>query len=202
MSTLTNSLPLTIPEALLRSLKAAYATPPRAYHSFSHVQEVLRHFQTVPSWQHPREVHLAILFHDAVYLAGKGDNEVRSADLAIDAINTIFPSEPIDTALVRKLIELTARHGKLKRDELDDDTRHFLDCDMAILGAPAEQFDAYDAAIAEEYREVPKLIYRFNRNRFLKHLLEVDRIFLSDLFHERFDAAARANLRRTLGRAD
>lgn len=202
MSTLTNSLPLTIPEGLMRAVTAAYAVPPRAYHSFSHVQEVLKHFQTVPSFQHPREVYLAVLFHDAVYLAGKGDNEVRSADLAVEAIATFLPRESLDSGRVRKLIELTAKHGKLKRDEVDEDTRHFLDCDMAILGAKAEQFDAYDAAIADEYREVPKLIYRFNRNRFLKHLLEVDRIFLSDLFHVRFDAAARANLRRTLGRAD
>ncbi|MDP2275884.1 MAG: hypothetical protein Q8N23_19890 [Archangium sp.] len=202
MSTLTNSLPLTLSEGLMRAVTAAYAVPPRAYHSFSHVQEALKHFQTVPAWRNPREVYLAVLFHDAVYLAGKGDNEARSADLAEEAIQTFLPRESLDSGLVRKLIELTARHGKLKRAELDDDTRHFLDCDMAILGAPAGQFDAYDAAIAEEYREVPKRIYRSNRNRFLKHLLEVDRIFLSDLFHDRFDAAARANLRRTLGRAD
>jgi predicted metal-dependent HD superfamily phosphohydrolase len=73
---------------------------------------------------------------------------------------------------------------------------------MAILGSPPAQFDAYDDAIAVEYGEVPKILYRFNRKRFLKHLLEVDRIFLSDLFHTRLDAAARDNLRRVLGRAD
>ena len=201
MSTLTNP-PLSIPEGLMRSVVAAYAQPPRAYHSFAHVQEVLRHFHSVPAWQHPREVYLAGLFHDAFYVAGKGDNETRSADLALQAIDTFLPRESLDTNLVRTLIELTAKHGKLDRANLDDDTRHFLDCDMAILGAPAEQFDAYNAAIAEEYREVPKLIYRFNRNRFLKHLLNADRIFLSDSFHARFDAAARANLRRALGRDD
>ncbi len=201
MSTLTNT-PLPIPEGLERALIDAYAHPPRAYHSFGHVQEVLKHFHSVPSWQHPREVYLAVLFHDAIYLAGKSDNEAKSADLALQSIATWLPKENVDTALVRRLIELTAKHGKLKREELDEETRLFLDCDMAILGAPAAQFDAYDAAIAEEYSEVPKLIFRFNRNRFLKHLLEVDRIFLSDLFHQRLDAAARENLRRTLNRGD
>ena len=201
MSTLTNP-PLAIPEGLMRSVIAAYAQPPRAYHSFAHVQEVLRHYHSVPAWQHPREVYLAALFHDAVYLAGKGENEPRSADLALQAIDTFLAHESLDTHLVRKLIELTAKHGKLDREGLDDDTRHFLDCDMAILGAPPEQFDAYNAAIAEEYREVPKVIYRFNRNRFLKALLSAERIFLSELFHDRFDAPARANLRRALGRDD
>lgn len=201
MSTLTNS-PLPIPEGLERALVDAYAHPPRAYHSFEHVREVLQHYASVPAWKHPREVYLAVLFHDAIYLAGKSDNEAKSADLALEAIARWLPKKNVDTALVRRLIELTAKHGKLKRDELDDETRLFLDCDMAILGSTPERFDAYDAAIAEEYSSVPKLIFRFNRNKFLKHLLEVDQIFLSDFFHQRLDAAARANLRRTLGRGD
>ena len=97
---------MTIPEGLLRALTDAYAHPPRAYHSFDHVQEVLRHFHSVPQWQHPREVYLAILFHDATYLAGKSDNEAKSADLAESAIKTWLPGEGIDSALVRRLIEL------------------------------------------------------------------------------------------------
>jgi predicted metal-dependent HD superfamily phosphohydrolase len=189
----------------MRAVAAAYAQPPRAYHSFTHVQEVLRHLATVsagPGWKHPRETQLAALFHDAVYVAGRSDNEAKSAELALEAIGTFLPDEGLDTALVRRLIELTAQHGKLDRAALDEDTRLFLDCDMAILGSEPAAFDAYDAAIAVEYAHVPKLIFRFNRRRFLKHLLEVDRIFLSDFFHARLDAAARANLRRTLGRDD
>lgn len=201
MSTLTNT-PLQIPEGMVRAVVAAYARPPRAYHSFTHVQEVVRHFHDVtatgPGWQHPKEVFLAILFHDAVYVAGRSDNEAKSADLALEACAQFLTNEPLDTARIRTLIELTARHGKLKRDELDEETRLFLDCDMAILGSEPAAFDAYDAAIAEEYSAVPKLVYRFNRNRFLKHLAEVDRIFLSDFFHARLDARARANLQRTL----
>jgi predicted metal-dependent HD superfamily phosphohydrolase len=70
---------------------------------------------------------------------------------------------------------------------------------MAILGADAAAFDAYDAGIEEEYRgHVPGLLFRINRRRFLKNLLARQRIFLSDWFHERYDAAARANLRRVL----
>jgi predicted metal-dependent HD superfamily phosphohydrolase len=186
---------------MMRSVLAAYASPPRAYHSFSHVQEVLKHFHDValrPGWKHPREVFLAILFHDAVYVAGRSDNEPRSADLALEACATFLPREALDTGRIRTLIELTARHGKLDRAELDDETRLFLDCDMAILGAAPAVFDAYDAAIAQEYASIPRLVYRFNRNRFLQKLLDAPRIFLSDHFHARLDAAARENLRRAL----
>ena len=210
MSTLTNTLPselslagLDLPEGLVRAVIAAYATPPRAYHSFVHVQEVLRHFHDVargPGWQHPRDVFLAVLFHDAIYVAGRSDNEAKSADLALQACATFLPRADVDPSRVRTLIELTARHGKLKRDDLDPETRLFLDCDMAILGSTPEAFDAYDAAIAQEYASVPALVYRFNRRRFLKHLLDADRIFLSDFFHEKLDALARGNLRRVLDR--
>lgn len=198
MSTLT-SIPIELPEEIFRAAAAAYASPPRAYHSFAHAQEVLRHLATVPAWEHPAEVQLAALFHDAVYVAGRSDNETKSADLALEAIATHLRT-PVDTALVRRLIELTARHGKLDRATLDEEARLFLDCDMAILGAAPEVFDAYDAAIATEYAHVPSLVYRFNRRRFLAHLLDADRIYLSDLFHGRLDAQARANLRRAVGR--
>lgn len=201
MSTLTNT-PFELPEGLIRAVQAAYAHPPRAYHSFAHVQEVLGHVGEVtagPGWKQPREVFLAALFHDAVYVAGATDNEAKSADLAAEAIETFLRGQGLDVARVRELILLTARHGKLKPSELDADAAHFLDCDMAILAAEPTRFDAYDAAIAEEYRDaVPGFLFRFNRKRFLKRLLAAPRIYLSDFFHQRLDARARDNLRRAV----
>jgi predicted metal-dependent HD superfamily phosphohydrolase len=202
--------PLVLPAAQLAALREAHATPPRAYHGFDHVQSVLRHWREVatgPGWARPRETWLAVLYHDAVYVPGHRDNEARSADLAREAIARWLPEAGVDAARVAWLIGLTARHGSLApRDCGDgadgDDARLFLDCDMAILGAAPAEFDAYDRAIAEEYRGVvPAMLYRFNRRRFLAGLLERPRIFLSDFFHARLDAAARANLRRVLGDA-
>jgi len=46
---------------------------------------------------------------------------------------------------------------------------------------------------------VPGFLYRAGRRRFLQGLLRAPRIFLSDFFDQRLDAAARANLRRQLG---
>ena len=72
--------------------------------------------------------------------------------------------------------------------------------EVSVSGADAAAFDAYDRAIAEEYRDaVPGVLYRINRRRFLRGLVRRDRIYLSAFFHEHLDAAARANLRRRLG---
>lgn len=202
--------PLPLPADMLEALRASYAAPPRAYHDFGHVEAVLAHYDEVaagPGWARPREAWLAVLYHDAVYEPGRRDNEARSAALAEAAIARWLPDAGIDAGHVAGLIELTARHGALAAEELGsgpegDDRRHFLDCDMAILGAAPAAFDAYDRAIAEEYRgAVPGWLYRINRRRFLRGLLRSPRIFLSDFFHARLDAAARANLRRALGAA-
>ncbi len=188
-----------IPEGLMRAVISAYATPPRAYHSFAHVQEVLRYLATVPIWTTPNEVHLAALFHDAIYVAGRKDNEAKSAELARSAIETFLPKASVDVSRVVALIELTAKHGSVSPE--DPDAAHFLDADMAILGSAPATFDAYDAAIADEYRPVTNaLLYRFGRRRFLARLLDAPRIFHSEHFHTRLDAAARANLRRALDR--
>jgi predicted metal-dependent HD superfamily phosphohydrolase len=197
--------PLSLPAAMQADLEAAYAVPPRAYHGYPHARAVLQHCQAVaagPGWQRPREVQLAALYHDAIYDAGRSDNEARSAALARAQIERWLPGAGVDVARVEALILLTARHGTLTAADLDGDpdAALFLDCDMAILGAPAEVFDAYDRGIAEEYAgHVPGFLFRLNRRRFLKHLLRSPRIFLSDFFHARLDAAARANLRRRLG---
>lgn len=201
------SAPLTLPTGMLSVLEEAYATPVRAYHHFGHVQDVLHRFAEVTAgagWTQPAEAYLAVLYHDAIYDAGRRDNEARSAELAKAEIARWLPESGIDTLRVAELIQLTARHGQLSPADFGDDgfsldACHFLDCDMAILGATPEVFEAYDRGIAEEYAgHLPGFLFRLNRRRFLKGLMSRERIFLSHWFHERYDAQARGNIARTL----
>lgn len=193
---------MALPQAQWDALRQAYAQPVRAYHHLGHVQEVLGHYDQVavgPGWDQPVAAWLAVLYHDAVYVPGRGDNEARSADLAAEHMQRWLPGLP-DVARVRALIGLTARHGQLQPQDVDAEAALFLDCDMAILGAEPARFDAYDQAIAQEYRTVvPGWLYRRKRRAFLRGLLQRQRIFLSDFFHARLDAQARANLRRHAG---
>ena len=196
------SAPLPLPSGLIAELRACYAQPPRAYHNFDHVLEVLGHYAAVarePGWNRPVEVFLALLYHDAIYEAGRKDNEARSADFAQTAIARWLDGQGVDAARVVELIAMTARHGHWDASALDRDAALFLDCDMAILAAEPARFDAYDKAIAQEYRgKLPAWMFRHYRRRFLRGLLAAPRIFVSDWFHARGDAAARANLARCL----
>jgi predicted metal-dependent HD superfamily phosphohydrolase len=189
--------PLKLTDDHYRRLIEAYAQPPRAYHSFAHVLEVATHWQDVSErlmWQKPRETFCAVLYHDAIYVAGASDNELRSAELARAELAGL----ELDLDETARLIELTASHGKLTPGEVDRDTALLLDCDMAILGAPAERFAEYERHIRQEYAAIPDELFRAGRARFLERLLGAERIFLSDDFHRRFDARARANLAEAL----
>lgn len=187
--------PLHLPSPLVAELAAAYGEPHRAYHNATHIDEVLGWYDQVADdvgWDQPAEVYAAIIFHDAVYQPGAKDNEARSADWAVAA------GLPVDGPRVAELILLTAKHGTV--DAADGDAALFLDCDMAILGAPQHQFAAYDAAIAREFAHVPPDAFRRGRRAFLEGLAHKPRIYLSDYFHVRLDAHARMNLALALAR--
>lgn len=173
-------------------LAGHYAEPHRAYHNAAHIAEVLRWFDVVGDaigWQSPRDVYDAILFHDVIYDPTRSDNEAKSAELALQHGASERTAE---------LVRLTAKHGSIT--EADSDAAHFLDADTAILGAAPAEFDAYDAAIAIEYKHVPPDAYRAGRRAFLEKMQARPRLFLTDFFHARLDAAARANLTRAISR--
>lgn len=192
--------PIALPDAQWQALAEAHATPPRTYHNLEHVHAVLRHWAAVRDgvgWEDATASFCAVLYHDAVYVPGRADNEACSALLAREHISRWQPG--VDADRVAHLIALTAQHGRLAPDDVDRDAALLLDCDMAILGAPPAEFAAYDRAIAAEYRGVvPLWTYRLNRRRFLKALLARERLYLSEFFHARLDAAARVNLRRAV----
>jgi predicted metal-dependent HD superfamily phosphohydrolase len=187
--------PLTLAPEVERVLAAAYAEPHRAYHTGTHIHEVLHWYDTVwdeVGWREPVEVYLAIVFHDVIYDPTRTDNEQRSADLARQLAGA--------STRTAELIVLTASHGKLDPATVDHDAAHFLDADTAILGASAAVFDDYDAAIAVEYQHVPPPAYRAGRRAFLASMLARPRIFFSELFHARLDRSARDNLARAIAR--
>lgn len=187
-------VPFTLPPALESILRKTYAVPPRAYHHFGHVEEVLGHFASVPTFDDPISVALAILFHDAIYRPGQPDNETESAALARRLIVEHLPDLTNKIERVASFILLTARHATLARSDVDSDAALFLDCDMAIVAASPWRFDEYERAIRAEYAAVPEQAYRTGRRAFFETLLASERIFLSDFFYGRFEIPARRNL--------
>lgn len=61
-------------------------------------------------------------------------------------------------------------------------------------------FDAYDEAIRAEYRWVPGFLYRRKRAEIQERFLARDRIYATEVWRERLERPARANLARAVAR--
>jgi predicted metal-dependent HD superfamily phosphohydrolase len=191
-----------IPGTVIDDLKRRYAEPGRAYHNWTHIEELLAQFDAnARRIEHPLAFRLAILFHDAIYDPRAADNEARSAALFEATMREAASAD--DIACGTELILATHKHTtSAVQGRFVADAALFLDMDLSILGAGEARFDDYDAAIRAEYDFVPIATYRERRAAILKTFLERPRLYLTDDYHRRLDQTARANLRRSIDRLE
>lgn len=183
-------------QAVFASLIARYAEPHRAYHNLDHIRDCLRWLDWASRIVEQVEItELAIWFHDAFYDPRRNDNEERSAEWAERALRDNGAAAGV-VGRVGRFIRLTTH----REEGLSGDAAVLCDCDLAILGAEAARFNAYDSAIRLEYRWVPEDVFRRERGRVLMSFLARPRVYHTDFFRERLEEPARANLRRALAR--
>ncbi|GAA4047150.1 hypothetical protein GCM10022409_36570 [Hymenobacter glaciei] len=178
-------------EAEFQRLAAAYQASTRHYHTLHHIENLLHRLDAV-HLQDRTVVELAVWFHDAVYNALKSDNEARSAAQAL-AFLQHSALEPARQQRVAFLIGRTADHNQPQPPD-DADLLYFLDADLSILGAPADDYWAYARQVRQEYRLVPDLLYRPGRRRVLAKMLAAPVLFQTPGMRDELDAAARRNL--------
>jgi predicted metal-dependent HD superfamily phosphohydrolase len=184
-------------EAELRA-RAAYAEPHRHYHSERHLDECLQHLDGVhgPSERERRILRWAILWHDAFYEPGRGDNEEQSAERAYSELSACRVEEA-DAAEVARLIRLTREHRVESRDHIG---AILVSIDLAILGSDPEGYRAYAEAVRREYAHVPDAEWRFGRSLVLTHLLTADPLYPDREFRARLEDQARRNMTEELRR--
>lgn len=177
------------------ALLARYAEPHRHYHSLRHLEECFERLESVRvRAAHPGELDLALWYHDAVHAPTASDNEARSADLAVQAMERVrLPADVCGR--VRSLITAT-RHDALPAP---GDAALLVDVDLGILAATPARFDEYEEQIRAEYAWVPAVLFRRKRREVLEGFLARERIYVSGRFVAD-EERARANLVRSIGR--
>ncbi len=180
---------------VLTELLTRWREPHRRYHDLEHLQEVLAALVLLGAGpaERPAAV-LAAWFHDAVYRGRAGADEQDSAALAQDRLVEL-DLPPAVGAEVARLVLLTLGH---RPEPSDADGSALCDADLAVLGAPWPRYLRYARDVEAEYGHLPAEQFRAGRCRVLSELLERPRLYLSEAAHRRWDAAARANLRREL----
>jgi predicted metal-dependent HD superfamily phosphohydrolase len=185
------------PEAVFVAAREAYDSPGRFYHTWDHVLDCVETLRTMPC-DAPRTVFLALVFHDAVYVAGRPDNEALSAELASRTLEEHATVPVSELARIYRIIVATRSH--VPAPGASHDLRVALDIDMSILGAPADRYDAYARDVRREYcpAVVDEAGFARGRGEFLSELLASEAIFATPQGKDRWEARARENIAREL----
>lgn len=169
----------------------------RCYHVFEHassvVDGVLALHQPGDDWA---TAVLAAWFHDLVYdpRAPHGANEGASAvraGVALDGLGVSLTA----IGTVTRLICLTAHHRPRPHDRVG---ALLCDADLAILGAPELDYDAYVAAVRAEYGHLDDETWAGGRRSFLRSALDRTSLYTTDEARRRWEQAARTNISREL----
>jgi predicted metal-dependent HD superfamily phosphohydrolase len=170
---------------------AAYAAPHRHYHNLAHIEDCLAQLARVDGLS-AAELEIlteAIWWHDVVYDPTRSDNEELSAQLA-----ERYVAAPIRRE-VGRLIRLTKTHQVEPADRLG---AVLISIDLSILAAEPSRYDAYAAAIREEFAHVGDEAYRAGRADVLSRFAARPVIFPDAAFAMTCEPKARDNLAREL----
>ena len=182
--------------AVRNELIARYSEPHRRYHTMVHIEDCLAQVAASTDMDDNQRALMdaAIWFHDGIYDATRSDNEAESAKLAADRLAVEGAPQAFIDEVVR-LILLTAGHSVQADDALG---ARLVSIDLSILGADRDRYDAYAAAIREEYAHVPEPLYRAGRAAILGRFLESEALFADPVWAGRYETQARSNLAREI----
>lgn len=182
-------------ETTFTTLVHMYSSPGRVHHTLEHIQAMLAWIESLcndvtdlPTLQ------LACWFHDSIYDSSAGDNEEQSATYAQRVLSD-FALPPTTIAAVSQMILSTKTHWT---EESNTDCHILLDTDLAILGAPALDYDSYAQAIRQEYSWVPEASYKTGRRQVLQAFLQRKRIYWTELVYVALEERARENIQREI----
>lgn len=176
-----------------------WAEPQRRYHTVDHLLAVLRRIDELAEYADDLAVvQLAAWFHDAYYLPDRSTNEERSARLAEKALPEL-DIDPDRTAEVVRLVRLTVTHDPAPGDRNGE---VLCDADLAILAAEPAVYEAYAAAVREEYGFVPDDAFREGRAAVLRQLLGLPRLFRTPYGADHWEEPARRNMAAELERLE
>lgn len=179
-----------------QDLEKAYSNKSRYYHNLTHLEEMIACFDAYKGQlQFPDEVLYSIFYHDIVYKSSRKDNELKSAELALELLPD---NTTIDRQLVFDMILATKDHvSKNVEDE-----KWLIDFDLRILAKDWEDYQIYYRQIRKEYSLYPDFLYNPGRKKALEHFLEKEYLYQTGTFRELFEDKARANIQREISRED
>lgn len=175
----------------LNPLLAAYGESHRHYHGLRHLEECLLWCDRL-TVQSP-EIEAALWFHDVIYNPRESDNELKSANYAMQILEGAGVEKKYREAIADCI--LTTRHDIVPNHLLPATV---VSIDLAILGSDPERYREYARAIRLEYNWLSDRQFHEGRNRVLRSLLQRSKIFLIEPLFSQLEEYARINIQAEL----
>lgn len=179
---------------LWQEIEDNYSNKKRHYHTLQHLQNLLPLLQQVKEdikdWD---TILFSFYYHDVIYNALKRTNEEKSAEFAKIKMQLIGAPGPMIEKCVQQIL---ATKDHLINEDMD--TNFFTDADLSILGQEWSVYENYYKQVRKEYSLFPDLIYIPGRKKVLQHFLQMERIFKTDFFFNKFELQAKENLQKEL----
>jgi predicted metal-dependent HD superfamily phosphohydrolase len=86
-----------------------------------------------------------------------------------------------------------------RHEPSDDEIDLFTDADLSILGSSPDVYQLYSQQVRQEYSIYPDLLYKAGRKKMLLHFLEMEHIYKTSFFRNKYETTARRNLENELG---
>lgn len=179
---------------LWKEIETKYSEKGRHYHNLLHLENMFSELEAVKSnISDFTAISFSVFYHDVIYDATSKINEEKSADKAEKRLAELHLDKN-NISIISEQILATKLHQKSDRE----DTNYLLDADLSVLGKDFKTYLEYTKNIRKEYSIYPDFLYKPGRKKVLKHFLELESIFKTDHFKEKYEAQAKENIAEEL----
>jgi predicted metal-dependent HD superfamily phosphohydrolase len=172
-------------------IEKKYSEKERYYHNLHHLENMFTELEAIKDKiSNFSSISFSVFYHDVIYDAPSKHNEEKSAELAAMRLQNLNADHEI-IKVVKAQIIATKTHQLSD----DSDTNYLLDADLSILGKDTETYRSYIQNIRKEYSIYPDLLYKPGRKKVLRHFLELEHIFKTEYFKDKYEMIARDNIK-------
>lgn len=177
-------------EVFWLEIEKKYAEKGRHYHNRTHLENMFSEFELVKDRiENFSNISFSVFYHDVIYDASSKLNEEKSAEFAKLRLEKLDLNKT-DIEEISKQILATKSHQKSENNDIN----YLLDADLSILGKDIESYIKYTQQIRKEYSIYPDFLYKPGRRKVLQHFLELESIFKTEYFRDRYESQARENI--------
>ncbi|UMQ41787.1 hypothetical protein MKS83_20680 [Chryseobacterium sp. Y16C] len=177
-------------EKLWSEIEKNYSQKSRHYHNLAHLESMFSELDAVNvRISNYLNISFSVFYHDIIYDSSSKSNEEKSADFAKERLQQLNLNETDISEIYHQILATKAHQNSDNKD-----LNYLLDADLSILGKDLEIYIDYTRKIRKEYSIYPDLLYKPGRKRVLKHFLEMENIFKTDYFREKYEKQARKNI--------